>query len=105
VIHANAIPGGHDIDVLKVAHHGSDTSSGKLFVESLRPELAIISSDRTTHRLPKLTSIKVLENTNATVLVTGRPEPAMESFTTQQTHSTTDTCPQRLPMKWERLRF
>jgi competence protein ComEC len=72
LIKASAIPGGHNIDVLKVSHHGSDTSSGKLFVASVRPEVAIISSDLTTHKLPKLTTIKVLEENKAVVLVTGR---------------------------------
>jgi len=73
LIHAHAIPGGHDIDVLKVAHHGSDTSSGRLFIESLRPEVAIISSTfKRGHKLPKLTSIKILETNGARVLVTGR---------------------------------
>lgn len=80
VILANAIPGGHDIDVLKVAHHGSDTSSGQVFIQSTRPEVAIISSDRTGDRLPKLTSIKVLEQNHATVLVTGSAKTANGQF-------------------------
>lgn len=32
-----------DVDVLKVAHHGSDTSSSQKFLTSIKPETAIIS--------------------------------------------------------------
>lgn len=80
LIQANAIPGGHDIDVLKVSHHGSDTSSGQVFVRSIRPELAIISSNLTKDKLPKLTAIKVLEENNAPVLVTGRAKTTTGKF-------------------------
>lgn len=72
LISADAIPGGPDIDVLKVGHHGSDTSTGKRFAGSIRPEVAIISSDLAKDNLPKLTSIKVLDVNKAEVLVTGR---------------------------------
>jgi competence protein ComEC len=89
LINANAIPGGHKIDVLKVAHHGSDTSSGKLFVSAVRPEVAIISSDRTTHKLPKLTSIKVLEENKALVLMTGRAKSSTGKYH-QSLHSFDD---------------
>lgn len=32
-----------DVDVLKVAHHGSDKSTGEVFLETINPEYAIIS--------------------------------------------------------------
>ena len=72
LIAANAIPGGDDIDVLKVNHHGSDTSTGQRFVTTIQAELAIISTDLTNHRLPKLTTLRVLEMNNTQVLVTGQ---------------------------------
>lgn len=72
LISAGAIPDGPDIDVLKVGHHGSDTSTGKRFVGSIRPEVAVISSDLTKDHLPKLTAVKVLDVNDAKVLVTGR---------------------------------
>lgn len=33
-----------DCDILKVGHHGSDTSSGKDFLKTLTPDIAVISS-------------------------------------------------------------
>ena len=33
----------HDIDVLKVGHHGSRTSSGKKFINEIEPKYSIIS--------------------------------------------------------------
>ena len=33
----------HDIDVLKVGHHGSKTSSSKTFVDEINPKYSIIS--------------------------------------------------------------
>lgn len=32
-----------DVDILKVGHHGSDTSSSQEFIERIQPEIAIIS--------------------------------------------------------------
>ena len=32
-----------DIDVLKVGHHGSKTSSGKYFINEIKPKYSIIS--------------------------------------------------------------
>ncbi len=37
------------VDVLKVAHHGSKTSSSSLFLEKVLPEIAVISSGRENH--------------------------------------------------------
>ena len=35
----------NDIDVLKVGHHGSSTSTGEDFMEQIQPEIALISAD------------------------------------------------------------
>ena len=35
-----------DIDVLKVGHHGSKTSSGKEFIDEINPKYSIISVDK-----------------------------------------------------------
>lgn len=36
-----------EVDVLKIAHHGSKTSSGKAFINQLNPEVALISVGKT----------------------------------------------------------
>ena len=38
-----------DVDVVKVAHHGSPTSSTRALVEATRPEVAVISCGRANH--------------------------------------------------------
>ena len=52
-----------DIDVLKVGHHGSNTSSSKSFLESVDPEISIISVGKeNSYGLPKDTIIKRLNS-------------------------------------------
>jgi len=72
LINAEAIPGGHDIDVFKVNHHGSDTSNGSEFIEAIRPEVAIITSEKTRDNNPEKTTLKALQEVNAVVLMTGK---------------------------------
>ncbi|MCK5455611.1 MAG: ComEC/Rec2 family competence protein, partial [Melioribacteraceae bacterium] len=38
-----------DVDVLKVGHHGSKTSSSKMFLEYVKPEIALISAGLGNH--------------------------------------------------------
>jgi len=40
------LPRGTDVEVLKVAHHGSETSSSEVFLDALTPEVALISAGR-----------------------------------------------------------
>ena len=50
-----------DVDVLKVGHHGSNTSSSKGFLEEVDPEISIISVGKeNSYGLPKDTIIKRL---------------------------------------------
>ena len=54
-----------DIDVLKVGHHGSNTSSSKIFINNIKPKYAIISvgkNNRYGH--PKSSVLDTLSNSN-----------------------------------------
>lgn len=53
-----------DIDVLKVGHHGSDTSSTEQFINKVLPEMAVISVNSNTNSYghPSETVIKRLED-------------------------------------------
>ncbi len=58
----------NDIDVLKVAHHGSRTSSSKLFLSQTLPEVAVISLGRDNdYGHPHEEVVKRLENVEATI--------------------------------------
>lgn len=65
--------GGVDLaaDVLKVGHHGSDTSSGEEFLETVSPKIAIIEVGKDNDfGHPSLRIIKRLERTGAEILRT-----------------------------------
>ncbi len=65
--------GWKDIDVLKVGHHGSDTSSSKNFIDSIKPEISIISvGEGNNYNLPKESIIKRLEDTGSKVYRTDK---------------------------------
>jgi competence protein ComEC len=61
------------IDVLKVAHHGSFTSTTESFLEKINPGLAILSAGRNNrYHLPHPEVIKRLEGKNIKILRTDR---------------------------------
>lgn len=65
--------GWKDIDVLKVGHHGSDTSSSKNFIDSIKPEISIISvGEGNNYNLLKESIIKRLEDTGSKVYRTDK---------------------------------
>ena len=52
-----------DIDVLKVGHHGSRTSSGKEFIDEINPKYSIISVGKNNrYGYPNKEVLNVLEN-------------------------------------------
>lgn len=60
-------------DVLKVAHHGSATSSKKKFIESVLPEYSVISFGKTTYStVPNKKTIKNLQQVNSKILRTDK---------------------------------
>ncbi|MFD1038542.1 DNA internalization-related competence protein ComEC/Rec2 [Virgibacillus byunsanensis] len=59
------------IDVLKVAHHGSNTSTTKSFVEKIKPAYALLSVGRTNrYGHPTSEVIDTLKNENVSILRT-----------------------------------
>lgn len=61
-VEKDIIPYLHDIDILKVSHHGSDTSTSPSFLAKVKPEIAIISCGyKNRYNFPKaitLTNLK-----------------------------------------------
>ncbi len=60
-----------DIDVLKVGHHGSETSSTKEFIDKVSPEISIISAQNGRYNnMPSQNIIDRLENNGDQVYIT-----------------------------------
>ena len=57
-----------DVDVLKVGHHGSDTSSGNSFLDKVSPKYAIISvGSNNSYGHPHKETLNRLEKIGATI--------------------------------------
>lgn len=57
-----------DVEVLKVGHHGSDTSSSQGFLDKVSPEYVVISSGKDNkYGHPSLRVVKRLERVDATI--------------------------------------
>ena len=50
-----------DADVIKIAHHGSPTSSGEAFIDAVDPEAAVISVGRNNFGHPSDEVLDILE--------------------------------------------
>lgn len=60
-----------DVDVLKVGHHGSKTSSSLSFIHQIRPLISVISSGRNNrYRHPHEEVINILKKENSLILNT-----------------------------------
>jgi competence protein ComEC len=60
-----------DIDIIKIGHHGSETSSGQEFLDAVNPEFAVISAGKDNKfNHPSLRVLKRLERLEIEVLRT-----------------------------------
>lgn len=59
------------VDVLKLGHHGSKTSTSDAFLKSLRPELGLISSDPRSYGHPAPEVMATLQNHRIVSIQTG----------------------------------
>lgn len=55
LINQNAL---EEIDILKVAHHGSNSSTSEKFLDTIKPKFAIISSGSTYSKFPNIECLK-----------------------------------------------
>ena len=60
-----------DVDFLKVAHHGSRYSTGEAFLDTVKPELAVVSCSATnTYGHPSPDTLKRLEDSGTEIKIT-----------------------------------
>ena len=59
-----------DADILKVSHHGSKTSTGDAFLETVSPRIALITSSPVSHVLPHADTLSRLEACGAQIFDT-----------------------------------
>ena len=69
LIHAYGLP---DVDVLRVGHHGSSSSTSRLLLQNTRPEIAIISVGRNSYGHPHAAVIESLHEAGSAVFRTDR---------------------------------
>ena len=68
----------NDVDVLKVGHHGSSTSSTKEFLAQVKPEIALISVGKdNTYGHPTESALERLKNIGAKIYRTDEDETIM----------------------------
>ena len=84
----------NDIDVLKVSHHGSNTSNSERFLNQSKPEIAIISvGPNNSYNLPKENILNRIENVGAKIYRTDKLGTIIiKSDGTTNNVSTIDLC-------------
>lgn len=59
------------VDVLKVGHHGSATSTSQTFLDQVKPHYSVVEVGKdNSYRLPNNNTIKRLEESGTTILRT-----------------------------------
>lgn len=58
------------VNVLKVGHHGSQYSTGSIFLDRIRPDYAVITSGKNTYGHPSVVVLDILKKFNAIALRT-----------------------------------
>ncbi|MBA2173532.1 DNA internalization-related competence protein ComEC/Rec2 [Halobacillus locisalis] len=73
-----------DIDILKIGHHGSDTSTSEEWVTMLNPSVALISAGRNNrYGHPHADVLKRLERNHSTIYVTSEHGSVQYTFSGQ----------------------
>jgi competence protein ComEC len=60
-------PNTSNINILKVAHHGSKNSSDETFIQKANPRIAVIQVGKNSYGHPTQETLTVLENVSATI--------------------------------------
>ena len=59
-----------DADILKVPHHGSKDSTGADFLSAVSPQIALITANRLSNRLPNPSTVKRIQDAGVTIYST-----------------------------------
>ena len=73
-----------DIDLLKVGHHGSKSSSGQAFLEKIKPEIAVISvNNKEYNKLPTTEAMNRILGVGATIFRTDENGSIVANITSE----------------------
>ena len=73
-----------DVDLLKVGHHGSKSSSGQAFLEKIKPEIAVISvNNKEYNKLPTTEAMNRILGVGATIFRTDENGSIVANITSE----------------------